>query len=69
MITIIIKYKGINANARNFIKEMIPEMNNEGHDYYGVLAFIIGFVIMMILDSINYADTIYYLETVTYNIF
>ncbi len=50
-------------------EEMIPEMNNEGHDHYGVWAFIIGFVIMMILDSINYADTMNYLETVTYNIF
>lgn len=31
-------------------EEMIPDMTNEGHDHYGVWAFIIGFVIMLILD-------------------
>lgn len=43
MITIIIKYKGINANARNFMKEMIDkgivdkirkEEGNLRYDYY-----------------------------------
>ena len=34
-------------------EEMIPEMKGEGHDHYGVWAFIIGFVIMLVLDSIQ----------------
>lgn len=35
-------------------EEMIPEMTSEGHDHFGVWSFIIGFVIMMILDSISF---------------
>ena len=31
-------------------EEMIPDMTNEGHDHYGVWSFIIGFVVMLILD-------------------
>lgn len=34
------------------VEEMIPEMTNDGHDHYGVWSFILGFVIMMILDCI-----------------
>ncbi len=34
-------------------EEMIPEMKNESHDHFGVWSFIIGFVIMLILDSIQ----------------
>ena len=33
-------------------EEMIPEMKGEGHDHFGVWAFIIGFVIMMVLDCL-----------------
>lgn len=35
-------------------EEMIPEMKGEGHNHFGVWAFIIGFVVMMILDSIQF---------------
>ena len=35
------------------VEEMIPEMTSEGHDHFGVWSFIFGFVIMMILDSIQ----------------
>ena len=35
-------------------EEMIPEMKGEGHDHFGVWAFIFGFVIMMILDCIQF---------------
>ena len=35
-------------------EEMIPEMTSEGHDHYGVWSFIIGFVIMLILDCIQF---------------
>lgn len=34
-------------------EEMIPEMSGEGHDHFGVWAFILGFVIMMVLDCIQ----------------
>ena len=34
-------------------EEMIPEMKGEGHDHIGVWSFIIGFVIMMVLDCIT----------------
>ncbi len=34
------------------VEEMIPEMTSEGHDHYGVWSFVLGFVIMMILDCI-----------------
>ncbi len=34
-------------------EEMIPEMKNESHDHFGVWSFIFGFVIMLILDSIQ----------------
>lgn len=33
-------------------EEMIPEMKGEGHDHYGVWSFLIGFVVMMILDCL-----------------
>jgi ZIP family zinc transporter len=35
-------------------EEMIPEMKGEGHDHFGAWSFIIGFVIMMILDCIQF---------------
>ncbi len=35
-------------------EEMIPEMSNEGHDHFGVWSFIIGFIIMMVLDCIQF---------------
>lgn len=35
-------------------EEMIPDMKAEDNNHYGVWAFIIGFVIMMILDSIQF---------------
>lgn len=35
-------------------EEMIPEISKEGHDHFGVWAFIIGFVIMLALDSIQF---------------
>ena len=35
-------------------EEMIPEMKGEGHDHFGAWAFIFGFVIMMILDCIQF---------------
>jgi len=34
-------------------EEMIPEMKGEGHDHFGVWSFIIGFIVMMILDCIQ----------------
>ena len=34
-------------------EEMVPEMKGEGHDHFRVWAFILGFVIMMILDCIQ----------------
>ena len=35
-------------------EEMIPEMTSEGHDHFGVWSFIFGFVVMLILDCINF---------------
>lgn len=35
-------------------EEMIPEMKGEGHDHYGAWSFILGFVIMMALDCIQF---------------
>ena len=35
-------------------EEMIPEMKGEGHDHFGVWSFIIGFVIMMVLDCLQF---------------
>lgn len=35
-------------------EEMIPEMKGEGHDHFGVWSFILGFVVMMILDCIHF---------------
>ncbi len=35
-------------------EEMIPEMKGEGHDHLGVWSFIIGFVVMMALDCIQF---------------
>ncbi|MCR5308827.1 MAG: ZIP family metal transporter [Bacilli bacterium] len=35
-------------------EEMIPEMTSEGHDHYGVWSFILGFVIMLVLDCIQF---------------
>ncbi|MCR4879558.1 MAG: ZIP family metal transporter [Bacilli bacterium] len=34
-------------------EEMIPEMKGKGHDHFGVWSFIIGFVIMMVLDCVQ----------------
>ena len=35
-------------------EEMVPEMKGEGHDHFGVWAFITGFVIMLVLDCIQF---------------
>ena len=35
-------------------EEMIPEMKGEGHDHFGVWSFILGFVVMMILDCLTF---------------
>ena len=35
-------------------EEMIPEMQGEEHEHFGVWAFIFGFVIMMMLDCIQF---------------
>ena len=35
-------------------EEIIPEMTSEGHDHYGVWSFILGFVIMLALDCIQF---------------
>ena len=35
-------------------EEMIPEIKSEEHDHFGVWSFIIGFVIMMALDCIQF---------------
>lgn len=35
-------------------EEMIPEMTNEGHDHFGVWSFVVGFVIMLALDCIQF---------------
>ena len=35
-------------------EEMIPEMTSVGHDHYGVWSFIIGFVIMLVLDCVQF---------------
>lgn len=35
-------------------EEMIPEMTSEGHDHFGVWSFIFGFVVMLILDCIQF---------------
>ena len=35
-------------------EEMIPEMKSEEHDHFGVWSFILGFIIMLILDSIQF---------------
>lgn len=34
-------------------EEMIPDMHSEGHDHNGVWSFMLGFVIMMVLDMIQ----------------
>ena len=36
------------------VEEMIPEMNSEGHDHLGVWAFIVGFIVMMLLEFIQF---------------
>lgn len=35
-------------------EEMIPEMKGEEHEHFGVWAFILGFVIMLVLDCIQF---------------
>lgn len=35
-------------------EEMIPEMSGEGHDHFGVWSFIAGFIVMLILDCIQF---------------
>lgn len=35
-------------------EEMIPEMSNDGHDHFGVWSFILGFVVMLALDCIQF---------------
>lgn len=34
------------------VEEMIPEMKDDDHDHFGVWSFIIGFVVMLILDCL-----------------
>ncbi len=36
------------------LEEMVPELTGEGHDHIGVWSFMIGFVLMMALDSIQF---------------
>ena len=36
------------------VEEMIPEMTSEGHDHFGVWSFILGFLIMLALDCIQF---------------
>ena len=36
------------------VEEMIPEMSSEGHDHIGVWSFIIGFILMLGLDCIQF---------------
>lgn len=35
-------------------EEMIPEIKEHEHDHLGVWAYIIGFVVMMLLDYIQF---------------
>lgn len=35
-------------------EEMIPEMSSNGHDHFGVWSFLLGFVIMLALDCIQF---------------
>ena len=35
-------------------EEMIPEISAEPHDHFGVWSFIIGFVVMLALDTIQF---------------
>ena len=35
-------------------EEMIPEMTSEGHDHFGVWSFILGFVVMLALDCLQF---------------
>lgn len=35
-------------------EEMIPEMKGEGHNHFGVWSFILGFVVMLVLDCIQF---------------
>ena len=35
-------------------EEMIPEMTSEGHDHFGVWSFVLGFIVMMILECITF---------------
>jgi ZIP family zinc transporter len=35
-------------------EEMIPEIKENEHDHLGVWAFIVGFVVMMLLDCIQF---------------
>ena len=35
-------------------EKMIPEMTSEGHDHFGVWSFILGFIIMLALDCIQF---------------
>lgn len=35
-------------------EEMIPEMIGEGHNHFGVWSFIFGFVVMLVLDCIQF---------------
>ena len=35
-------------------EEMVPEMKGEGHDHFGVWSFVVGFVIMLALECIQF---------------
>lgn len=36
------------------VEEMIPEMSGDDHDHFGVWSFIVGFVVMMALEAIQF---------------
>lgn len=40
------------------VEETIPEMTSEGHDHFGVWSFIAGFVIMLLLDCIQFQSKV-----------
>ena len=36
------------------VEEMIPEMSGDDHDHFGVWSFIVGFIVMMALEAIQF---------------
>ena len=51
----VVKVKANAAGCMIYVigEEMIPETKSETHDHFGVWSFILGFIIMMVLDSIQ----------------